>query len=127
MRKVPTVPRLCKRVEVRIFSRITLGKTVPAVLSPRLPTPRARATLAPPTVHLRRRNRRSELEPDRVKDARTGKPYLVTIHAPHDQHHTFAMGPGDAVGVGTIRIDIDPDGHIHASPDEVAKQEAIPN
>jgi len=45
------------------------------------------------------------------------KPYLVTIHAPGDQHHTFRMGPGDAVGVGTIRIDIDPDGHIHASPD----------
>ena len=45
-----------------------------------------------------------------------GKPYLVTIHAAGDQHHTYAMGPGDGLGVGTIRIDIDADGGIHASP-----------
>lgn len=44
------------------------------------------------------------------------KTYLVTIHAPGDQYHTFAMGPGDGVGVGDIRVDIHHDGSIHASP-----------
>ena len=44
------------------------------------------------------------------------KPYRVTIHAAGDQQHTYAMGPGDAIGVGTIRIDIAADGSIHASP-----------
>ena len=46
------------------------------------------------------------------------KPYRVTIHAAGDQHHTYAMGPGDGLGVGTIRIDIDLDGGIHATPIE---------
>ena len=85
-----------------------------------MPTPSTRATLAPPTVHLPRRNRPTQLEPATAPAGYAGKPYLVTIHADHDQHHTFAMGPGDAVGVDTIRIDIDPDGHIHARPDQAA-------
>lgn len=46
------------------------------------------------------------------------KPYLVTIHAAGDQWHTFAMGPGDGVGVAGIRVDIDPDGGIQVSPVE---------
>lgn len=69
-----------------------------------------------------RRRRPTQLEPEPspapAAASYAGKPYLVTIHADHDQHHTFAMGPGDAVGVDTIRIDIDPDGHIHARPDQ---------
>jgi hypothetical protein len=55
----------------------------------------------------------------------TEKPYLVTIHAEHDQYHTFAMGPGDAVGVGAIRIDIAKDGSIHASPNAVPHAEQV--
>ncbi len=58
---------------------------------------------------MRLRRRRPKTPPDE-------KPYLVTIHTPGDQHHTYRMGPGDAIGAGTIRIDIAPDGTIHASP-----------
>ena len=65
-------------------------------------------------VRIRRRPKQS---PPTPVDA---KPYRVTIHAAGDQHHTFAMGPGDGLGVGTIRIDIDPDGHIPARPDQAA-------
>lgn len=65
------------------------------------------------TVPRNVRLRRSKPAPP---PASSEKPYLVTIHAPGEQHHTFAMGPGDAIGVGAIRIDIAPDGGIHASP-----------
>lgn len=52
----------------------------------------------------------------RPKTSPDEKPYLVTIHAHGDQHHTYRMGPGDAIGAGTIRVDIAPDGSIHATP-----------
>lgn len=74
---------------------------------------RTTASIATVTHNVRLR-RRPTPPPDE-------KPYLVTIHAPGDQHHTFRMGPGDAIGVGAIRIDIAPDGGIHASSIESAR------
>lgn len=62
-------------------------------------------------VHLFRRRSAPPEPPD-------AKPYRVTIHAAGDQWQTIAMGPGDAVGVGNIRVDIDTDQQntIHVRP-----------
>ena len=73
----------------------------------------------PHNVRIRRRPKQP---PPTPADA---KPYRVTIHAAGDQHHTYAMGPGDGLGVGTIRIDIDSDGGIHASPLEPEVDESL--
>ena len=65
----------------------------------------ARTDLRPPF-------RRRVTAPDPVGE----KPLLVTIRGEGDQFHTWNMGPGDAVGLGGIRVDIGQDGQIIVSP-----------